>query len=158
MGGSRHLPGSPAIFNRIRNGKNIVWESLGNCSTWLTVRSLKGGYVYSWEDEMKLTDPDKPWTLDVSQKNFQTNAALIQCQGKNGYNGDVISERLWIVTRLHSPLGYPTDPIICGGKLGKCEDLTWLFRVECMPDYGPEYRGSVSKTKSGILIFFLKEI
>jgi hypothetical protein len=99
---------------------------------------------------MKLTDPDKPWTLDVSQKNFQTNAALIQCQGKNGYNGDVISERLWIVTRLHSPLGYPTDPIICGGKLGKCEDLTWLFRVECMPDYGPEYRGSVSKTKSGI--------
>ena len=107
---------------------------------------------------MKLTDPDKPWSLDVSQKNFQTNAALIQCQGKNGYNGDVISERLWIVTRLHSPLGYPTDPIICGGKLDKCEDLTWLFRVECMPDYGPEYRGSVSKTKSGILIFFLKEI
>ena len=111
--------------------------------------SIAGGYVYSWEDEMKLTDADKPWLMEISQKNFQTNAALIQCQGKNGYNGDVIAERLWIVTRLHSPLGYPTDPIICGGPLGDCKNLEWLFRVECMPDYGPEYRGTVSKTKSG---------
>lgn len=98
---------------------------------------------------MKLTHPRKPWLMEINVKNYQTNAALIQCQGKNGYNGDVVAEKLWVITRVHSPLGYPTDPIICGGKKGKCENLIWQFRVECMPDYGPEYRGTVSKTRSG---------
>jgi hypothetical protein len=109
---------------------------------------------------MKLTDANKPWLMQISHKNFETNAALIQCQGKNGYNGDVIAERLWIITRHPSPLGYPTDPIICGGKRGKCEDLKWLFRVECMPDYGPGYRGTVSKTKTGIIqiLFIVKNL
>lgn len=98
---------------------------------------------------MKQTYRDKPWLMEISLLNFQTNAALIQCQGINGYNKEVIGERIWIVTRLHSPLGYPTDPIICGGDKGDCEKLMWQFRIECMPDHGPGYRGTRSKTKSG---------
>lgn len=99
---------------------------------------------------MKLTNKEKPWLMDISEKNYQTNAALIQCQGKNGYNGDVIAERLWVVTRLHSPLGYPTDPIICGGSGNKCIDLKHLFRIECIADFGLKYIGTKSVTKTGI--------
>jgi hypothetical protein len=99
---------------------------------------------------MKLTDPSKPWTLEISKKNYQTDSALIQCQGINGYNGGVVAEKLWIITRLHSPYGYPTDPIVCGGKLGDCTKLQWWSRNYCMFDIGGEYHGTVSKTKTGI--------
>ena len=112
----------------------------------------EGGFVFSWKEALKIPDPEKPWLIEIDSKNFQTNSAVILCRGINGYKADILAERGWIITRIHSPLGYPTEPTICGGEKYDCATLKPLFRIECMHDYGSEYAGSMSKTKSGTTV------
>lgn len=111
----------------------------------------EGGYVYSWVDQMKPSNPVKPWEIEINQQNFMTGSLLVQCQGKSGYGDDLIAEILWVITRLHSPLGFPTDPLVCKGMSGyqSCNRLRPHFRIECNPDDGDSYRGSVSQSRAG---------
>lgn len=108
----------------------------------------EGGYVYSWIDKLKIPDPERPWEMEIHRLNFLTGSIVVQCQGKSGYGDRLIAEILWVVTRLHSPLGYPTDPIICGGS-NKCDRYRYLFRITCNPGPAGEYQGTISTTLSG---------
>lgn len=60
---------------------------------------------------------------------------------------------IWVITRLHSPLGYPTDPRVCFFHLTRyeklaCDDLKWWFNTDCYYNKGKEYRGTAYITNS----------
>lgn len=60
---------------------------------------------------------------------------------------------IWVVTRLHSPLGYPTDPRICVFNAQKfifpsCHRYKWWFPTDCYYAKGKDYKGEAYLTKS----------
>ena len=60
---------------------------------------------------------------------------------------------IWVITRLHSPLGYPTDPKICVFNLDRyrdhtCDDYKWWFNTDCYHGKGKDYQGNAYITKS----------
>ena len=60
---------------------------------------------------------------------------------------------IWVVTRLHSPLGYPTDPRICVFNIKKffyrtCDDYKWWYNTDCYYGKGEDYIGDAYQTKS----------
>ena len=60
---------------------------------------------------------------------------------------------IWVVTRLHSPLGYPTDPRICIFNLWRysfktCDDYKWWYNTDCYYGKGKDYKGNAYQTKS----------
>ncbi|XP_078347668.1 uncharacterized protein LOC144632802 isoform X2 [Oculina patagonica] len=60
---------------------------------------------------------------------------------------------IWVITRLHSPLGYPTDPKLCQFNHDKytfttCDDYKWWFNTDCYYGKGKEYKGDAFLTKS----------
>lgn len=58
---------------------------------------------------------------------------------------------IWAITRLHSPLGYPTDPRVCdfGGKTFEtnCTWYQWTYKTDCYYNKGLEYSGSMNRAK-----------
>lgn len=60
---------------------------------------------------------------------------------------------IWVVTRLHSPLGYPTDPRICIFNVKRyfyrtCDDYKWWYNTDCYYGKGEDYKGDAYQTKS----------
>ena len=60
---------------------------------------------------------------------------------------------IWVVTRLHSPLGYPTDPKICTFNRNRyynetCDHFKWAFNTDCYSGTGKDYRGDAYLTNS----------
>lgn len=58
---------------------------------------------------------------------------------------------VWVVTRLHSPLGYPTDPRICTFNRNRyysvsCDHYYWKFNTDCYHGYGTDYKGDAFTT------------
>ena len=59
---------------------------------------------------------------------------------------------IWVVTRLHSPLGYPTDPRHCIYKEDRmywssCDRYYWEFSTDCYHGKGGDYQGYAHITK-----------
>ena len=59
---------------------------------------------------------------------------------------------IWVVTRLHSPLGYPTDPRFCFFKRDRrfppsCGHFEWQFNTDCYHGKGQDYKGYAYVTK-----------
>lgn len=68
-------------------------------------------------------------------------------------NGRPKFQIIWVVTRLHSPLGYPTDPRLCTFNRPRfydesCEHYLWKFKTDCYHGTGKDYRGETFLTKS----------
>lgn len=60
---------------------------------------------------------------------------------------------IWVITRLHSPLGYPTDPKVCKFNYpkviyGSCDDYKWWYSTDCYYGKGKDYKGNAYLTKS----------
>ncbi|EDO47914.1 predicted protein [Nematostella vectensis] len=60
---------------------------------------------------------------------------------------------VWVITRMHSPLGYPTDPSVCdygsNSYLTNCTWYQWTYRTDCYHGKGLEYRGTQSRALKG---------
>lgn len=59
---------------------------------------------------------------------------------------------IWVVTRLPSPLGYPTDPRLCNYKehryyWSSCDRYFWEFHTDCYHGNGADYKGYAYITK-----------
>ena len=90
------------------------------------------------------------WSIKIYPALFDGDILVALCEPQVE---SVTQLRLvWVLTKLHSPLGYPTDPRICdfgSSDIKKnCLWYWWKFRTDCFHDKGQDYRGSVRKTAS----------
>ena len=90
------------------------------------------------------------WSVEIYPVVFDGEILVAMCEPRIEYVTQL--RVIWVITKLHSPLGYPTDPRIC--DFGSSDIKTnclwywWKFRTDCYYDKGQEYRGSVRKTAS----------
>lgn len=80
-----------------------------------------------------------------------TEMLVVSCEAM--INSRPIFQIIWVVTRLHSPLGYPTDPKICIFNADRethetCNDYKWWYNTDCYYGKGKEYKGDAYLTKS----------
>ena len=90
-------------------------------------------------------------TLKIGKGGFPmaTEMLVVSCEAL--LNGRPKFQIIWVVTRLHSPLGYPTDPKICTFNHDRyypdtCEHFKWVFNTDCSSGNGRDYRGDAYVT------------
>ncbi|KAK3722586.1 hypothetical protein QZH41_010102, partial [Actinostola sp. cb2023] len=115
-------------------------------------KATKQGYTESYvmgtgeekiaasQSQIKIGDGGFPLVNDLM---------VVSCEALVGLNPRM--QIIWAITRLHSPLGYPTDPRVCnyGGKSFEtnCTWYQWTYKRGCYYDKGLEYTGSVNHAR-----------
>lgn len=89
---------------------------------------------------------------------MSTEMLVVSCEAM--FNNRPRFQIIWVITRLHSPLGYPTDPKLCvfyiAAAVGHdvkyrwetCENYKWWFSTDCYHGTGKDYYGDAYTTKS----------
>ena len=92
-------------------------------------------------------------TLKIGRGGFPVATEMLVVSCELMLNDRPKFQILWVVTRLHSPLGYPTDPRICTFNVPSfyevgCDRYKWTHSTDCYSETGKDYRGEVYLTKS----------
>ena len=92
-------------------------------------------------------------TIRIGKGGFPMATEMLVVSCKALVNKRPRFQIIWVVTRLHSPLGYPTDPRVCIFNLakyfyGNCDDYKWWYSTDCYYGKGKEYKGNAYLTKS----------
>ena len=92
-------------------------------------------------------------TIKIGKGGFPMATELLVVSCEAMLNKRPKFQIIWVVTRLHSPLGYPTDPKVCTFNFprymfGGCEDYKWWYPTDCYYGKGNDYKGDAYLTKS----------
>ena len=131
---------------------------------WELISKASAG-PYSESTSLVLDDQIKEHqtTIKIGKGGFPmaTEMLVVSCEAM--LNRRPKFQIIWVVTRLHSPLGYPTDPRICIFNVVKylyktCDDYKWWYNTDCYYGKGKEYKGDTYLTKSGKCQYWFQDL
>ena len=121
---------------------------------WELINKVSGGpYTESASLILDGEIKEHQSTLKIGKGGFPmaTEMLVVSCEAM--LRGRPQFQIIWVVTRLHSPLGYPTDPKFCTfnqprGFDDTCDHFKWMFNTDCYSGDGREYRGNTYLAQS----------
>ena len=121
---------------------------------WELINKVSGGpYTESASLVLDGEIKEHQSTLKIGKGGFPmaTEMLIVSCEAM--LRGRPQFQIIWVVTRLHSPLGYPTDPKFCTFNNPRsfydtCDHFKWAFNTDCYSGDGREYRGNTYLAQS----------
>lgn len=120
---------------------------------WTVInKATKDGFTESYvmgTGSRRIPESQSHLTIGKGGFDLQNDVLSVSCEALIGLKPRM--QIIWAITRLHSPVGYPTDPRVCdfGSKSleTNCLWYQWTYKKDCYYDKGMEYTGSVNMAK-----------